>query len=129
MSFERTLDQALGLELLEAGEDGARGRFAVTDAVRQPHGLVHGGAYAALAESLASAGTHSAVAPDGRIAMGQSNHTSFMRPVTQGTVHAEATPRHRGRTTWLWDVEFMDDEGRLCALTRVTIAVRSAERS
>jgi 1,4-dihydroxy-2-naphthoyl-CoA hydrolase len=129
MSFEGTLNQVLGFHILEAGERVARGRFEVTDAVRQPMGLVHGGAYAAFAEALASAATYSAVAADGSIAVGQSNHTSFLRPVTEGTVRAEATPRHSGRTTWLWDVEFTDDEGRVCALTRVTIAVRSAERS
>ena len=56
--------------------------------------------------------------------MGQSNHTSFLRPVTEGTVHAEGTPIHRGRTTWVWDVDFTDDEGRLCAASRVTMAVR-----
>nr|MDQ3356090.1 PaaI family thioesterase [Actinomycetota bacterium] len=55
---------------------------------------------------------------------GLSNHTSFLRPVTTGSVHAEARRRHRGRTTWLWEADFSDDEGRLCALARVTIAVR-----
>jgi len=129
MSFEGTLDELLGFELLEADEEGARGRFAVSDAVRQPMGLVHGGAYAAFAESLASAATYSAVAAGGRIAMGQSNYTNFMRPVAEGTIQARATPVHRGRSTWLWDVEFTDDKGRLCATTRVTVAVRSAGRS
>jgi uncharacterized protein (TIGR00369 family) len=53
-----------------------------------------------------------------------SNHTSFLRPITQGTIHAQATRLHRGRTTWLWDVRFTDDQERLCALTRMTMAVR-----
>ena len=119
-----TLDGTLGFELIEAGEEVARGRFAVTDRVRQPMGIVHGGAYAAMAETLASAATYMQVAGDGNIAVGQSNHTSFLRPVTTGTVHAEARRRHRGRTTWLWEADFSDDEGRLCALARVTIAVR-----
>jgi len=58
------------------------------------------------------------------LAMGQANSTSFLRPITSGTVHGIARRRHRGRTTWLWDVEILDDDGRLCALTRMTIAVR-----
>ena len=128
MAAERTLEGVLGFDLLDVGEELARGRFEVTDSVRQPFGLVHGGAYAALAESLASVATYAAVAPDGMIAVGQSNHTSFLRPVTEGSVHAEARRRHRGRTTWVWEVDFSDDEGRLCALSRVTLAVRSAER-
>jgi uncharacterized protein (TIGR00369 family) len=120
----RTLDGTLGFELLEAGADLARGRFAATERTMQPYGLVHGGAFAALAESLASAATARAVAGEGMIAVGMSNHTSFLRPVLAGTVHGEAHRRHRGRSTWLWEVDFHDDEGRLCALARVTIAVR-----
>ena len=58
------------------------------------------------------------------MAMGLSNSTSFLRPITEGTVHARATRLHRGRTTWVWDVRFSDDAGRTCAVTRMTIAVR-----
>jgi uncharacterized protein (TIGR00369 family) len=122
------LDDALGIELLEPGEEVARGRFEVTDRVRQPMGIVHGGAFAAAAESVVSRSTSIAVARDGMLALGQSNHTSFLRPVFEGTVHAEARRRHRGRSSWVWEVEFTDDEGRLCALTQVTLAIRSAER-
>ncbi len=120
----QTLDGALGFEIIEMGEELARGRFAVTDSVRQPFGTVHGGAYAAMAETLASATTSIAVQAEGNIAVGQSNLTSFLRPASQGVVHAEARCRHRGRTTWVWEVEFTDDDGRLCALSRVTTAVR-----
>lgn len=123
----RTMDDAIGFEYLEADGETARGRFEVTDNVRQPYGIVHGGAYAAAAESLASAATFMAVKDDGLLAMGQSNHTSFLRPVSEGTIHATATARHRGRTSWVWEIEFTDDRGKLCALTRVTMAVRSAE--
>jgi 1,4-dihydroxy-2-naphthoyl-CoA hydrolase len=121
-----TLDGALGFELLEVGEERALGRFEVTDSVRQPMGIVHGGAYAAMAETLASATTYMHVHADGNIAVGQSNHTSFLRPVFSGTVHAEARRRHRGRTSWVWEIDFTDDDGRLCAMSRVTMAVRPA---
>ena len=121
-----SMDGTLGFELIEAGEELARGHFEVTDRVRQPMGIVHGGAYAAMAESLVSAATYRHVAGDGNIAMGQSNHTNFLRPVAGGTVHAQARRRHRGRTSWVWEVDFTDDDGRLCAITRVTMAVRPA---
>jgi uncharacterized protein (TIGR00369 family) len=124
--LEETLDGTLGFEALETGEQRARGRVEVADRLRQPYGLVHGGVYAALSESITSRATHEAVASDGMIATGMSNDTSFLRPITVGAVHAEARRRHRGRTTWLWEVELTDDEGRLCALSRVTIAVRPA---
>jgi len=77
-----------------------------------------------MAEAMASLATAVAVAPEGNTAMGLSNSTSFLRPITEGVVHARATRLHRGRTTWVWDVSFSDDAGRTCAVTRMTIAVR-----
>jgi 1,4-dihydroxy-2-naphthoyl-CoA hydrolase len=117
-------DRLYGLELLSVSETEVIGRLAVRDEVKQPAGLVHGGVYASIAESLASLATHVAVAGGGEMAMGLSNSTSFLRPVTEGTVHARGTRLHRGRTTWVWDVLFSDDQGRSCAVTRMTIAVR-----
>jgi 1,4-dihydroxy-2-naphthoyl-CoA hydrolase len=64
------------------------------------------------------------VMADGKVAMGLANQTSFMRPITEGTIHAVATVKHRGRTTWVWDVEITNDQGQLCVLTRMTVAVR-----
>ena len=120
----RTLDGTLGFEVTEAGPEAASGRFAATERTMQPYGLVHGGVFAAFAELLALVATARAVAGEGMIAVGLSNHTSFLRPVLGGNVRAAARRRHRGRTTWLWEVDFTDDEDRLCAVARVTIAVR-----
>ena len=107
---------------LEAGE--LRAHVEVTDAIKQPAGLVHGGVFASIAESITSIGTWWAVQADGKSAQGLSNQTSFLRPILAGTIHAVARVRHRGRTTWVWEVEISDDEGRLCSLVRMTIAVR-----
>jgi len=85
--------------------------------------------YASMAESMASVATALGVAERGEIAVGLSNNTSFLRPITQGSVHAHAVRVHRGRTTWVWDVTFTDDERRTCAVTRMTIAVRPAPGS
>jgi uncharacterized protein (TIGR00369 family) len=122
--FPLGFDRLYGLELVEAGDGVMRGRVSVRDELKQGYGLVHGGVYAAIAESLASMGTALAVAADGRIAMGLSNQTSFLRPITEGTIEAVATAKHRGRTTWVWEVEMTDQQARLCVLTRMTIAVR-----
>ena len=121
-----TLDDVLGFELVDWGPDGCRARFPAEKRVQQPMGLVHGGAYAALAESMVSMTTHMLVSEEGNFAVGQSNHTTFLRPVSGGYVNAQGRPIHRGRTSWVWDVEFTDDDGRLCATTRVILAVRSA---
>ena len=126
--IERSLDGTLGIETLEVGPEQARSRVRVAEHIKQPFGLVHGGVYAAMAESLASQATTYAVRDDGNIAVGLSNHTSFMRPVLDGHVNADGRCVHRGRTTWVWEIELTDDDGRLCALSRVTMAVRPARR-
>ena len=124
--YERTFDALYGLQIDgdSITEEEVRATVPVRDEVKQPMGLVHGGLYASIAESLASLATAMAVAGEGKQAMGLSNATSFMRPITEGTVHAVARRIHRGRTTWIWDVEITDDGGRRCAVTRMTIAVR-----
>jgi 1,4-dihydroxy-2-naphthoyl-CoA hydrolase len=118
-------DALYGLTVTELEDGLARGEVPVRDELKQPFGLVHGGVFAAIAESLASLATAIAVAPDGRQAMGQANQTNFLRPIIAGTIHGTARARHRGRSSWIWDVEITDDEGRLCALTRMTVAVRA----
>ena len=120
-------DRHYGLEIVEATDELVRGRVPVREHLLQPVGLVHGGVHASIAEALASLGTNVGVVPDGKIGLGSSNHSSFLRPISEGTIHAVARRRHRGRTTWIWDVELTDDEGRLCAVSRVTIAVRSQD--
>jgi len=116
--------EEIGVEWLSLDPDNARARIAIEERHLQPFRVVHGGVFAALAESLTSAATYGAVREDDMIAMGQANDTTFLRPITDGHANAAATPRHRGRTTWVWDVEITDDEGRVCALSRMTIAVR-----
>jgi 1,4-dihydroxy-2-naphthoyl-CoA hydrolase len=119
-------DRHYGLEVLECSDELVRGRVPIREHVTQPIGIVHGGVHAAIAEGLASLGTNHGVATEGKLALGMSNQSSFLRPVESGAIHAVARPRHRGRTTWVWDVELTDDDGRLCALSRVTVAVRPA---
>jgi 1,4-dihydroxy-2-naphthoyl-CoA hydrolase len=119
-------DAHYGLEILEHSDEIVRAQVVVRDHHKQPAGLVHGGVYASMAEAMASLATYFAVAPEGKSAQGLSNQTSFLRPVFGGTIHGVGRRRHRGRTTWLWEIDFTDDEGRLCALVRMTIAVRDA---
>jgi 1,4-dihydroxy-2-naphthoyl-CoA hydrolase len=119
-------DALYGLEVTELSPERVAGSVTVRDELKQPAGLVHGGVYAAIAESLASIATAIAVGSDHKLAMGLSNQTSFLRPITDGTIHAVGIRKHRGRSTWVWEVEMSDDLGRLCVLTRMTVAVRDA---
>jgi uncharacterized protein (TIGR00369 family) len=115
-------DRHFGLEIDITGDGAVHARVPVRDEIRQPVGLVHGGFYAALAESMAVAATRAAL-PDDAVVRGQSAQTSFLRPIVEGTIHAGGHARHRGRTTWVWEVEITDDAGRLCSLVRTTLSI------
>ncbi len=117
-------DRLYGLRFVSVSDEEVRAEVDVRPEIKQPMGLVHGGLYASLAESMTSLATAVAAMSEGKVATGMSNNTSFLRPILDGTVHARASRLHRGRTTWVWDVTFSDDEGRTCAVTRMTIAVR-----
>jgi uncharacterized protein (TIGR00369 family) len=122
--FPVGFDRLYGLEIVSIDDEEVVARVPVRDEILQPAGLVHGGVFASMAESMTSIATWLAVHETGRSAMGQSNQTSFLRPITDGTIHATGRRRHRGKTTWVWEVDITDDEGRLCALVRMTVAVR-----
>src|SRR3954453_1066888 len=124
LAMPQGFDALYGLVIDEIGDGLIRAHVDVTDDHKQPAGLVHGGVFASMAEAITSLGTGYAVQGDGKSAQGLSNHTSFLRPILDGTIHALARARHRARTTWVWEVEISDDDGRLCALVRRTIAGR-----
>ena len=117
-------DALLGTEWLDDDPEHARVRIQMRDELRQPVGLLHGGVMSSLVESVCSRATALAVLDEGMAAMGQSISVSFIRPVTEGHAEVHAKARHRGRTTWVWDAEVRDVEGKLCALAQMTIAVR-----
>lgn len=123
---QSSFDAYIGTEWISLDPDAARARIELRDDLRQPYGLMHGGVYSTLVESLCSYATATAVHAQGDIALGQAIEVSFMRPVTSGHAEARAVARHRGRSTWVWTVEIVDDEQRLCALAKMTMAVRPA---
>jgi 1,4-dihydroxy-2-naphthoyl-CoA hydrolase len=114
----------LGFELLDDDPHHARARIPLRDELRQPFGLMHGGVMSSLVETVCSHITAFAVLGDGMAAMGQSISVSFLRPITAGSAEVRARARHRGRTTWVWDAEVRDDDGKPCALAQMTIAIR-----
>ena len=125
--FDRCFDAQYGLEVLSEdleGEGLSRGRVAIGGQHLDRNGTVHGGVFASAAEALASRGTAFTVIPLGRVAMGASNDTTRLEPVSGGAVHFEARVVSRSDDMWLWTIEARDDAGRLCAHSRVSVAVR-----
>ena len=124
--FERCFDAQYGLEVTGWDEeDGTtRGRVPVREALLNHAGGLHGGVYASVAEALASRGTALAVIPNGQVAMGLGNDTTVIHNQSEGVIEVEARMLARGERAWLWTCEAKDESGRLCAFSRVTVAVR-----
>jgi 1,4-dihydroxy-2-naphthoyl-CoA hydrolase len=124
--INRTFEGFLALEWLDLTPTSAHVRFEVRENFKQPLGLMHGGIYCGVAETIASVATVNAVWKDGLIGAGLSNYASFLRPITAGTVDVTAVLRGHDDVGWTWAHEFRDELENLCALVDVIIAVRSA---
>ncbi len=111
----------LGLVVTSATRDGVAATVAVQPRHRQPHGIVHGGVYATIVESLASIGAALDAMTKGKTVVGLENHTSFVRAVREGDLHAVATPLTRGRRSQLWEVVIRNDAGAIAATGRVRL--------
>jgi 1,4-dihydroxy-2-naphthoyl-CoA hydrolase len=114
-------DAAMGVRLVRATRDELVAELEVGPAHRQSYGIVHGGVYAGLIETLASAGAAINAAPEGRLVVGLENHTSLLRAVREGTLRAVARPLSRGRRTQVWEVTVSDGTGRAVASGRVRL--------
>lgn len=94
-----------GIELTEASTDSCQGKVAINENHHQPYGVVHGGVYCTLIETLASTGAALWAMENGMAGcVGVSNQTDFIRATTEGVLLGAATPIHRGRTQQLWQV-------------------------
>jgi 1,4-dihydroxy-2-naphthoyl-CoA hydrolase len=113
----------LGICITEIGEDFLRGTMPVDQRTKQPYGLLHGGSSAMLAETLASVAANMCVEKNGQQAVGLELNCNHVRAVTQGLVTGTARPVHVGRKTQVWDIRIENDQGKLCCVSRLTLAV------
>jgi 1,4-dihydroxy-2-naphthoyl-CoA hydrolase len=105
----------LGLELDEISGTRVSGHLDLGPRHHTPWGIVHGGVYTTVVESVASIGASAHVRDKGQVAVGLTNTTHFLRPVTAGRVNVEAVPLSQGRTQQLWRVDITDGNGKLIA--------------
>jgi 1,4-dihydroxy-2-naphthoyl-CoA hydrolase len=118
----RGFDSEIGLEYLDVSADGARARLQIHDGLLQPGGIVHGGVYCAIVEGLSSvAGQVWLSENGGGSVVGVNNNTDFLRAISSGTVHAQSTPIHRGRSTQLWLTTVTDERDRVVARGQVRL--------
>ncbi len=114
-------NETLGLRFTSVAYDEVIGEFDVGPQHLQPYGLVHGGVYASVIETLASTGAAINALPNGRHTVGLENNTSLVRAAREGRLRATATPVTRGRRTQVWAVTIRDHEERVIATGRVRL--------
>lgn len=121
--FGTGFDEVLGLTYLEATPDRTTATLTINEKLLQPHGIVHGGVYCAIVESVASvsAGVWLESTGGGSNVVGVNNSTDFLRAIKAGVVTAVSTPIHRGRRQQLWLIEITDGNGKLVARGQVRL--------
>ncbi|MCL4114038.1 UNVERIFIED_CONTAM: hypothetical protein GTU68_062133 [Idotea baltica] len=116
--------ETLGIEYVDVGTDYLTAKMPVTPAVHQPDGVLHGGATAALAESVGSVAAHIFLNAQDSMIRGTQITANHVGGIREGVIYATATAIHKGRTTQLWDVKVTDSDGKLISSCRLsTIAL------
>ena len=118
-----TAAEALDITVVEAAEDRLVATMPVGPNQRQPGGYLHGGISVALAETVASLGSLLHIDRERQMAFGLEINANHLRPKREGVVTATATPLHLGRTTHIWDIRIVDEQGKLICVSRCTVAV------
>ncbi|MBB3166850.1 hotdog fold thioesterase [Simiduia aestuariiviva] len=120
---KNTAAEFLGIEVTEVGPDFVRGTMPVSERTVQPMGLIHGGINVVLAETLGSMAANMAVDTHKYFCVGQEVNANHVRAVRKGPVSATARVKYLGRSSQVWEIEIMDERGRLSCISRLTMAV------
>lgn len=118
-----TLGEALGMQLTKLEEGYVEGTMPVDERTRQPYGLLHGGASAALAETLGSVGSHFLVKDQGKAAVGIEINTNHLKGKREGIVTGKASIVHKGGRLHVWNIDIVDEADALIATGRLTVMI------
>jgi uncharacterized protein (TIGR00369 family) len=116
----------LGLELLSASSEEVVAQLVVGPSHHQPWGIVHGGVYCAVVETVCSVGGQVSLGPSGGYVVGVDNHTSFLKATRNGVLRASARPLAKSKRTQLWEANIRNEGGELVASGRVRLMVVDA---
>ncbi len=119
----KTMNEFLGIEWVELGDDYLIMRMPVEDKTKQPYGLLHGGASCTLAETVGSLASHFVIDPEKFICVGLEINANHVRSARSGYVTATCTPLHIGSSTHVWDIKIKDDKQKLVCISRLTVAI------
>ena len=120
---KNTLMETLHIVYTDMDTDYLVATMPVNSKVHQPAGLLHGGASVALAESVGSTAAHCSIDTDKQEIRGLEITANHIRGVREGMVIATAKPIHKGRTTQLWEIRIVDEQGKLVSICKLTVIV------
>jgi len=123
-SFEKdTMNQHIGIEFVEVGENYIKAKMPVDPRTRQAYGILHGGASVTLAETVGSVASVMIVDPAKFYCVGVEINANHIRSIKEGFVYATALPLHLGSSTHVWDIKIVDEQERLICVSRLTVYV------
>ena len=123
-----TMGEYLGMEFTDIGDNFLKARMPVDPRTRQPYGLLHGGASAALAETLGSVASAYVIDQEKYVCVGLEINANHIRGVKEGWVYGTAIPLHIGKTTHVWDIKIVDEREKLVCVSRLTVAILKREQ-
>lgn len=115
-----TLMETLKIEFVSVGDNFLTAKMPVTSEVHQPYGILHGGATAALAETVGSSASSLFIDTELKIVKGITLSINHLKSIKEGIVYATARPIHKGRTTHLWEIKVMDEQENLISISKLT---------
>ena len=113
----------LEIQFSEITENSLTATMPVTDKVRQPYGILHGGASVVLAETVGSFASSLVVDIDKYMVVGMEINANHLRPVASGSIKAVCTPIHLGKSSHVWDIKIYNDKSQLTCISRLTVAI------
>jgi len=120
---ENSLEKTLEIEFIDIGDDFLIAKMPVTSKVHQPDGVLHGGATAALAESVGSAASYFSIDKNNQMIRGTMISVNHLKGISKGFVYAKASPVHKGRTTQLWKIEIKDENDNLISYCKLSTII------
>jgi len=122
---QNSLSDHLGILFTEVGQDFVCATMPINEKTTQPMGIMHGGASAALAETVGSAAANFCIDQNEFVCVGLEINVNHLKPVSKGKVKAVAKPYHLGRKTHVWEIKLFNDDNKLVSISRLTLAVIS----
>ena len=113
----------LGIEFIEVGDDFLTARMPVDERTKQPFGILHGGAFAALAETVGSVAATLCIDMTQQYAVGLDINANHLKSVRSGFVYGTARPVHLGRRTHVWEIKITDEAQKLVCISRLTLMI------